>query len=245
MTLQIRSADTISGIPIKEVRRFFQHVVAWHHDSFNLQWLQDQLSLDENSATTLALELIAYGYVEPPQNGAYKLTEQGHELVRASAAGEVSRKTAEAALAGLLERVGRYNSDPSKILTVETVVVFGSFLGTKEKLGDLDVAMKCRDRDVDNRDHGETALAYAERSGRRFNIFIDRLNWANTELHQILKARKRTIKIQDWASFLRMATEDPDRVHFKVVFGSSEEVAADIRAQSVKKVWVGQFNPEV
>lgn len=245
MTLQIRSADTISGIPIKEVRRFFQHVVAWHHDSFDLQWLQDQLSLDEKSAMTLALELIAHGYVEPPQNGAYKLTDKGQELVRASAAGKVSRKTAEAALAGLLERVERYNSDPGKILTVEAVIVFGSFLGTKEKLGDLDVAVKCRDRDVNNRDHGETALAYAERSGRRFNTFIDRLYWANTELRQILKARKRTIKIQDWDSFVRMATKDPDRVQFEVVFGSSEELGAEIRAQAGKRGRVDQINLEV
>jgi hypothetical protein len=234
MTLQIRSADTISGIPIKEVRRFFQHVVSWHHDSFDLRWLQDELSLHEKSAIALALELAAQGYVEPPQNGAYKLTDKGQELMRASAAGKVSRKTAEAALAGLLERVARYNSDAGKILTIETVVVFGGFLGTKEKLGDLDVAVKRRDRDANDHDLAETALAYAERSGRHFGTFIDQICWPNTELCQILKARKRTIKIQDWDSFLRMATEYPDRVHYKVVFGNSEEVGAEIRARAEK-----------
>ncbi len=232
MTLQIRSADTISGIPIKEVRRFFRHVVGWHHDSFDLRWLQDQLSLDEESAIALALELAAQGYVEPPQNGAYKLTDKGQELMRASAAGKVSRKTAEAALAELLERVERYNSDAGKILTIDTVVVFGSFLGTKEKLGGLDVAVKCRDRNVNDRDRAKTALAYARRSGRHFGSFIDQIYWANTELCQILKARKRTIKIQDWDSFLGMATKDPDRVHYEVVFGNSEEVGAEIRARA-------------
>lgn len=173
MTLQIRSADTISGIPIKEVRRFFRHVVGWHHDSFDLQWLQDQLSLDEKSAIALALELAAQGYVEPPQNAAYKLTDKGQELMRASAAGKVSRKAVETALAGLLERVGQYNSDADKILTIDAVVVFGSFLSTKDKLGDLDVAVKCRDRNVNDPDHGKTALAYAKKSGRRFSTFID------------------------------------------------------------------------
>ncbi len=69
------------------------------------------------------------------------------------------------------------------------------------------------------------------RSGRHFGTFIDRIYWANTELFQILKARKRTIKIQDWDSFLRMATTGPDHLHYKVVFGSAEEVAAEIRAQ--------------
>ncbi len=162
MTLQIRTSDTISGIPIKRVRSFFQHVVSCHQESFELTWLQDQLTLDEQSATALASELVAQGYLKPLGNSAYRLTDKGKELVRASAAGKVSRKTAEAALAGLVERAGRYNSDADKILTINAVVVFGSFLGTNEKLGDLDVAVKCRDRDVPDTDHAETALAYAE-----------------------------------------------------------------------------------
>lgn len=237
MTLQIKSTDRISGIPIKHVRSFFRHVVSWHQDSFELPWLQDQLSLNKESAMTLALELVAQGYVEPQENGAYKFTDKGGELVRASAASKVSRKTAEGALTGLLERVDRYNFDAGKVLTIEAVVVFGSFLGTKDKLGDLDVAVKCRDRDVHDPDRAETALAYAERSGRHFGTFVDMICWPNTELFQILKAKKRTIKIQDWDSFLRMATTNPDRIHYKVVFGSSEEVATEIRTRAAKNAF--------
>jgi predicted nucleotidyltransferase len=236
MTLQIKSTGTISGTPIKQVRSFFRHVVSWHHDSFELAWLQRQLSLNERSALALVSELVTEGYVELAQNGEYKITVKGGELVRASAAAQISRKTAATALAGLLERVERYNSAADKILTIEAVVVFGSFLSTKEKLGDLDVAVKCRDRNVNTRDRGSTALAYAKKSGRRFGTFIDQLCWPNTELYQILKARKRTIKIQDWDTFLRMTMEDPDRVHYKVVFGSSEEVGAEIRARTEKKL---------
>jgi predicted nucleotidyltransferase len=234
MTLQIRSTDTISGIPIKQVRSFFRRIVSWHNDSFELPRLQDQLSLDEKSTRALALELVAQAYVEPLQNNAYRLTNKAEALVRSSAAGKVSRETAGAALDGLLERVARYNSDATKILTIIAVVVFGSFLGTKEKLGDLDVAVKCRDRNVNDRDPAETALAYAERSGRRFSNFVEWLSWPNTELCQILKARKRTIQIQDWDSFTRVAAQDPDGFHYKVVFGSSEEVETDIRARTKK-----------
>jgi len=235
MTLQIRTTDTISGIPIKQVRSFFREVVAWHRESFELKWLQEKLSLDDQSALALGLELTAKGYVELPDNGAYRLTDKGEELVRASAAGSVSRKTAEAALAGLLERVERYNSDANKVLTIETIVVFGSFLGTNERLGDLDIAVKCCDRNLNEPNRAETALAYAERSGRRFGTFVERMYWPNTELFQILRARKRTITIQDWDSFLGVAAKDPDRFHYEVVFGRPEGVAADIRDRAVSK----------
>jgi hypothetical protein len=131
-----------------------------------------------------------------------------------------------------LERVKQYNLDPDKIFTIETVVVFGSFLGTKDKLGDLDVAGKYRDRNLKDPDRAKTALAYAEQSGRIFSTFFHQLSWAEIELSQILKARKRTIKIQPWNVFLKMAAKNPDRIPYKVVFGSTEEVAAEILAKS-------------
>ncbi len=229
MTLQIKSTDGVCGIPIMQIRGFFQRIVSYHHDSFLLQYLREEFSLDEKSAAALASELIAQGYVEAPRDGAYKLTDKGGELVRASAASKVSRKTAEDALAGLLERVKRYNLDPDKIFTIKTVVVFGSFLGTRDKLGDLDVAVKWRDRNLTDPDRAATMDSYAARSGRHFSTFIQRLFWADTELQQILKARKRTINIQPWDVFLRMASANPDRIPYKVVFGSTEEaVAAEI-----------------
>jgi predicted transcriptional regulator len=232
MTLQIKSMDAVSGIPIMQVRDFFRYIVSWHHDSFNLTDLWEQLSLDKKSAMALVSELVTQGYVEAPKNGAYKFTDKGGELVRASAASKVSRKTAEHALGGLLQRVAHYNLDPDKIFTIETVVVFGSFLGTQDKLGDLDVAVKWRDRNLADPDRAATVFAYAERSGRRFSSFLDKLGWAQTELNQILKAKKRTIRIQDWDQFVRMAAKSPDGIPCKVVFGSTEKaVAAEIRSR--------------
>jgi hypothetical protein len=229
MTLQIKSTDAVSGIPIMQVRGFFQRMVSWHRDSFDLPSLREQLSLDKKSAMALALELVAQGYVKA-QRGEYKFTEKAGELVRASAASRVSRKTAEDVLTGLLERVMQYNLDSNKIFTILTVVVFGSFLSTKDKLGDLDVAVKYRDRNLKGPNRAETALAYARQSGRRFGSFFHELAWAEIELPQILKARKRTINIQPWNVFLKMAAKNPDRIPYKVVFGNADDVAAEIRS---------------
>jgi hypothetical protein len=76
-----------------------------------------------------------------------------------------------------------------------------------------------------------TAHAYAERSGRHFSNIVEFICWPNTELRQILKARKRTIAIQDWQTPLRMAAAGPDQFQYRVVFGSPEAVSADIRSR--------------
>jgi hypothetical protein len=188
--------------------------------------------LEGKSALALVAELESQGYVKPPEKGVYTFTDKGEELVRASAAGKVSRQTAENALVGLLARVKQYNSDPDKLLTVEAVVIFGSFLGAKKRLGDLDIAVKSRHRDANDPDPAATALAYAERSGRHFSNIVEWISWPETELCQILKARKRTIAIQEWNAFLRMATANSDHFQYKVAFGSPEAVVAEIRARS-------------
>ena len=66
MTLQIKSADAVSGIPIMQVREFFRHIVAWHKASFDLPCLRERLSLDDTSAMALASELVAQGYLVSP-----------------------------------------------------------------------------------------------------------------------------------------------------------------------------------
>jgi hypothetical protein len=234
MMLQISSADTISGIPIKRVREFFRCLVSWHQHSFELALLQKQLLLDEESALALATELRTQGYVKPSEKGLYIFTEKGEDLVRASAAGKVRRQTAENALIGLLARVEQYNSNPNKPLAVEAVVVFGSFLGANDKLGDLDLAVKHKLRNANDPDPAATAIAYAERSGRHFGNILEWISWPETELRQILKARKRTIAIQDWHTFMRMTVGSSDRFQYKVVFGSAERVAAEIHARLMK-----------
>ena len=187
--------------------------------------------MDEESALALATELQTQGYIKPSENGLYNFTDKGEELVRASAAGKVKRQTAENALIGLLARVEQYNSNPNKLLTVEAVVVFGSFLSANDKLGDLDISVKHRHRNANDRDPAVTALAYAERSGRHFSNTVEWIFWPETELRQFLKARKRTIAIQDWHTFLRMTGSSPGNFQYTAVFGSAEEVEAEIRTR--------------
>jgi hypothetical protein len=159
------------------------------------------------------------------------LTEKGEELVRASAAGKVRRQTVENALIGLLARVEQYNSDPNKLLTVEAVVVFGSFLGANDKLGDLDIAVKHRHRNPNDPDPAATALAYSERSSRHFSNIVEWVSWPETELRQFLKARIEDYRDPRLAHSLRMTASGLDHFQHRVVFSRAEEVEAEIRAR--------------
>jgi DNA-binding MarR family transcriptional regulator len=225
--MQIGKAEQIAGVSLTLVRDFFRYIVGWHRSSFELSQLQERLGLSMTSAVALVEELIARGYLAQGQNQDYALTDKGEELVRASASGKIKRRTAEQALDGLLKRAAEYNADPSKILTVDAIAVFGSFLSDKAQLGDLDLAVKWRDR-IPDADRAKRAQAYAQRSGRQFSNFVEFLAWPETELFQILKARKRTIRIQDWQAFSRLVGKDSERCPYKVVFGDGERVKEEI-----------------
>jgi DNA-binding MarR family transcriptional regulator len=146
VTMQIGKAGQIAGVSLTLVRDFFRYIVGWHRYYFELSQLQERLGLSTTSAVALVEELIARGYLAQGQNQDYALTDKGEELVRASASGKIKRRTAEQALDGLLKRAAEYNADPSEILTVDAIAVFGSFLSDKAQLGDLDLAVKWRDR---------------------------------------------------------------------------------------------------
>ncbi len=110
------------------------------------------------------------------------------------------------------------------------MAVFGSYLKDTAHLGDVDVAVRVDSRIVDNDRRVDRELHYAHNSGRSFSRFIDQLTWAHDEVMLALKARKRTLSIQAWDSFVRM-TKNPE-FRYSVLFGDSEGLRAELRLGS-------------
>ena len=199
--MQINSRQTIGGVSSLQVRRFFRHVVAHHHDSFDRAWLLSYLQLREPQADQLLKGLASQGFIslESPRNNLqYHLTDLAHDLVRSSAAKRISRNTAQEGLEGLMSRMKEINSNPKYLYSVRSVVVFGSYLNHGERLGDVDVAIELSSRIEDPSQRAEAHLRYAQECGRQFGNFTDQLYWAEAEIYQVLKARRRTISIQPW-----------------------------------------------
>jgi predicted nucleotidyltransferase len=229
MTMQIDGRQMIGGVSFLQVRRFFRHLVAHHHDSFDRAWLLSYFQLSEPQADQLLEGLANQGFIsiESPQNNLqYQLTDLAHDLVRSSAAKRVSRETANDALEGLMARVKEINSNPKYLYSVSSVVVFGSYLNRGERLGDVDVAIEVSSRIEDPNQRPEAHLRYARESGRQFGNFTEELYWAEAEIYQVLKARRRTISIQPWRSFIGMKK----RIHFqyKVLLGDLDKIANEL-----------------
>jgi hypothetical protein len=78
-------------------------------------------------------------------------TQRAHSLAAATAAKPITRATAEAALAHLLERVKRVNRD-SHFLGKVTRVIVGSYLrADMDRLRDVDVAIEVAPKQADRR----------------------------------------------------------------------------------------------
>jgi predicted nucleotidyltransferase len=234
MTMQVGRLDKIAGIPAFEVRRFFRHVTSCHQRVFNRQWLMRYLDLSEWKATQVARGLVREGYVvrkgKLADQSLFEFTDLGDALARASGAKRVMRSTAAKSLQEFMVRVQEVNENPDYLYTVAVVAVFGSYLKDTAHLGDVDVAVQVDSRIVDNDRRVDRELQHAHASGRSFSRFIDQLTWAHDEVMLALKARKRTISIQAWDSFVRM-TKNPD-FRYSILLGDSEKLRAELNASA-------------
>jgi hypothetical protein len=183
MRLQIRSTDTIAGISMFRLRDFFGWLSSHHFSKSTIErsrWFAlcgSELTLEQSRREALTSELLAQGYLVSDSSG-YKFTEKAFELQRASAAGQVSRKTVELILEGVLHRAVEYNSDDNYPLRIAALVVFGSFPFANVKLGDLDLCVKSVERfphEEVPRSHWR--YSYAAASGRKFSNLGQKFCW--------------------------------------------------------------------
>ncbi len=117
--------------------------------------------------------------------------------------------------------------------TVNAVVVFGSYLKNVGELGDLDLAVQLKSRIADAEQRVTKELEHAGSSGRSFSRFIDQLTWAHDEVMLALKARKRTISVQPWSSFIGMEKDTDFR--YRVLLGDAESIRAELKGMNMEQ----------
>jgi len=71
-----------------------------------------------------------------------------------------------------LQRAAEYNQGPGTLVDIATIAVFGSYLKGADKVGDLDIAVKLRDRYARDDKWKDQVLDYAHGSGRSFPNYI-------------------------------------------------------------------------
>ena len=219
--MRIDSKKQIADVEILKVRDLLRRVN--NMDEWGADFVADRLKISLEKADRLVNELNRRGYIEPiriyRQKQFYRKTLEGSTLGLASAAKPVKRKTADRIFSEFMDRVRRVNSDSSFLIKIKKVLVFGSYLTDAIHINDIDVAVELTWKEnhpmVINEDKAQLALklsSIAEKKGKQFSSFIDRLEWPEHEVRQFLKSRSRTLSIHS------IHDEILNRVECKVFF---------------------------
>jgi predicted nucleotidyltransferase len=219
--MRIDSKEQIADVEILKVRDLLRRVN--NTDEWEADFVVNRLKISPKKANRLIIELNRRGYIEPiriyRQKQFYRKTLKGSTLGLASAAKPVTRKTANRIFSEFMDRVSQVNSDPSFLVKVKKILVFGSYLTDALRINDIDVAVELTWKEnhplVLNKDRAQLALNLsniAENKGKKFSSFIDRLEWPEHEVRLFLKSRSRTLSIHS------IHDEILNRVQYKVFF---------------------------
>ncbi len=225
MTLQLETDDKIAGLPILEVRDLLRKL----SEGFRPGSLE-RVGYSRHRATKLIRALTLMGYVEVAPDGYLKLTSQCRTFIRGSAARRIKRETADVALDEFMDRVEKANNNEEFLMKITAVIVFGSYLRTAERLGDLDLAIELEPKKTTD-DLTARHRMYAdhfERSGRAYRYVGYEYDWAEQEVFLFLKSRKRTLNLHPIHDFVAMK-KAPDFC-YKVLVGDPEHINAKLRA---------------
>jgi len=215
----INAQVPVCGMPALVVRRLLRRAM---QDFWTRQIVASELKISPPRASRLISALRAAGYVEPvpgERRGTWRNTTLGNALANATTARPVKRGTAERRLAEFLSRVREVNAKSDYLYRVTEVVVFGSYLSGRSKVGDVDLAIRLEPKPEYRDGWGERVLAHsaeAEVRGRRFARFTDRLGWPEQEVRRFLQAGSRSLSVHDLDHEEELIVDLPHRCLFRL-----------------------------
>lgn len=199
--MKINSKDKIAGIPILSVRRLLNA----RGDFLDEESVIAHLRVRPPAARKLIRELERQGFIEPSKSASnllmWEMTMKGRALKLSTAAKPIARKTADARLFEFLERVNEVRTDTHYIYKVKRAWVFGSFLSSAEKLGDVDLAIELVAKAFPGRSFDEIVQAKideAHRNGRQFSSTFAQVTWPQKEVWLKLKSKSRSLSLHPY-----------------------------------------------
>jgi predicted nucleotidyltransferase len=207
--MRIDLHERIAGQPAAAIRSFLRRSCG---DCWDLSYAMKRLRADKVSARKIVAELATRGFIELNTSfgaGEYwKNTIRGNALAGATAARPLLRGSADKRLNEFLERVEEVQTNPYYLYKVSRVILFGSYLTSKERINDIDlcVGLVVKEKDKDKQDRlRERRVTEALRRGKTFKSFIDRLTWPEAEVLKFIKAKSRSISLHTESDMPLMA----------------------------------------
>lgn len=197
--MRIARDMTIAGVPAIALRDALRRL----GDHWPAEALGSRLGVSKDVAVEVCAQLQAEGYLSPvegPEGRVYYCTPQGNALANASAARPIKRSTAEALIQGVIERARAINADDTYVFGVRSITAFGSYVGTNELLGDVDLAVDLFAKHPDPSKRDAAMLRYSElarANGRHFRSTVEAIMAPQIDVLAALRARSRHISLHD------------------------------------------------
>lgn len=138
--MRIAKNELLAGIPVLKIRDYFRLL---YSGLMTRDGLAERFNLNEKETEGLVGELLSKGYIEPADNGMYRLTLKGNALSIARCMAPINREKADRIMQEFLKRVEEVNRDDFYPYRVSKLVLFGSYLNPEQMdLGDIDIAFE-------------------------------------------------------------------------------------------------------
>lgn len=211
--VMIQRGQEIGGLPATDARELMrkigEHAVTSGFAGDVLGDGRDGLEVLETLASLGFVErvdgasasTVQFGRAEPGvrDDDVWVTTVAGNALAKARIGKPIPRAKAQALLDGLIARAVALNADDTSAFVVEEIFVFGSFAeGVRDQVGDVDVSVVFDRRVDDDRfmEMTREAAAEAERNGKRFRSFLERLAFLEVQFQRGLKSGSGRLDIQ-------------------------------------------------
>jgi predicted nucleotidyltransferase len=175
--MRIETSQTIASQPALMIRKLMRR---GHGSYWNIELVEDVLGVNEKTARRIISELETEGYINKKEmfsgHQCWENTVKGNALGMSTTAKPVKRAKAAQKLNEFLERVKKVNEDDYFLYKVNKIVLFGSYLSSKESVNDIDVAIELVCKITDQETYEELAQNRVEQAcqnGRTFRGSIE------------------------------------------------------------------------
>jgi hypothetical protein len=220
----ITQEQEIAGVPAVILRAFLKRN---HGDDFDVKYAARELGFTQKKTRKLLDDLVDLGYLKKNEHNDYQPTLQGGALSLAKLGKGYSRKAAEKALEGFLQRVAKLNEDGQYAFRVNSVVLIGSMLTDKNPVGDVDLIVDLQPRLSDkDKQHelSQSRIRKARAAGRQLSGMMY-YAWPTIEVFHFLKSRSPILSLHE-----------PDQL--AVLEPKEFKVLLDPREKSMSAEWI-------
>jgi hypothetical protein len=181
----------LAGRPFKEVRAVLR---LDEGNGFDFSTVAQLSRSEDHEIRRFMADLVTGGWLRQDLRDHWVVTDRGREILVTSRE-RITRLRAEAVLTAFMERVREINKDRRCTFQVDVVVVFGSYLSDRPRIGDVDVAVRLRPRYRSKKERKEVEQAVTALAPH-VPAILDHRIWPSRKVISTLKAKQTAVDVR-------------------------------------------------